>query len=122
MLSLSRPATLTLSQVVLALSICEPIDVKAAVASIDACADADELIDEMVSMYNETDPLHPSPIGLIATSRTDEEGEDECILASLGAWHTMDKQLLDPLFPTQGVQLEFGVWPMRPRTLMVDHL
>ena len=42
------------------------------------------------------------PVGVLATTRN-----GKCILASLGSASTMDKQLIDPAMPTQGVQLEF---------------
>ena len=94
----------------LAVSMCEPLNVGATIAQVAACADEVDDVSKMSALYNDTDPAHAAPIGLLVTSRhrDDDEEEDGCIVASLGAWHTMDKQLLDPLYPTQGVQLEFA--------------
>ena len=95
-------------EVFLDLSICEPLAVRREIASVPACSDPAELDRQIALLYNESDPQHSVPIGLVATSREDRDGNQVCIVASIGSWQEMDKQLLDPLYPTQGVQLEFG--------------
>ena len=107
-ISMSEEGGGLVDDVHLAVSLCEPLNVAAAVAQVPACATAWDDVGTMSALYNDTDPAHAAPIGLVVTSRVGSDGVEDCIIASLGAWHTMDKQLLDPLYPTQGVQLEFG--------------
>ena len=95
-------------EVHLSLAICEPLSITRAVSRVDACT-ADGHPEDS---YNRSELVESRPIGVLATSRgRPKNGEDEppeCLVAGLGAWDQMDKQLLDPLYPTQGVQLEFG--------------
>ena len=81
----------------LSLALCSPLPASAAVIDVPECADkAHELRRDQGSAEN-------ASIAMLATSR-----DGECILSSLGARKTMDKQLIDPSMPLRGVQLEFG--------------
>ena len=95
-------------EVHLSLAICEPLSITRAVSRCRrGTADG-----HPEDSYNRSELVESRPIGVLATSRgRPKNGEDEppeCLVAGLGAWDQMDKQLLDPLYPTQGVQLEFG--------------
>ena len=107
-ISMSEAGGGLVEEVHLSLAVCEPLSVAAAISQVDACAGDVEVAQKLSLLYNESDSRHAAPIGIVATSRTGASGKASCIVASLGAWHTMDKQLLDPMYPTQGVQLEFG--------------
>ena len=81
----------------LSLALCSPLPASAAVIDVPECEDkAHELRRDQGSAEN-------ASIAMLATSR-----DGECILSSLGARKTMDKQLIDPSMPLRGVQLEFS--------------
>ena len=134
-------------EVHLSLSLCEPLDIAAAVANVPGCADAAAAMEaELAEAAAKVSPPPPPRIGPASKPRVGpdgskepdegEEGENfglaeedegekgvlqghpvgllattrdgQCILSSLGAVNTVERELLDPAMPTQGLQLDFA--------------